>query len=227
MGLSDKKPNQKFVKVVYENGDYKAGAPSFGIMGKIGGKWEVAERGNNLTGFVVGIETDAYQHRNVWQHQVKLKLQSDGENYSLELGYGYYSRNVLNSLAGVGDLSGKEIEFSIYRNKEDYVSIFVKANGEKVDWAVEASKLPKDDDPKWMSSFDYLIEQIKGCLAPADESGASFAPVEAGDPIGATEPAGPTTTPKPVMDLPPENETPPPTSVPEGGIGNELDDLPF
>lgn len=187
MGLSNKSSNTKYVKVVYENGDKDNGAPSFGIQRKVNSKWEIVEQGNNLEGKIIGIEKKSYEYRGKDQHQFSVKVQSSGEDYALELGYGYYSRNVLNSLSGIGDLSGKNVEFSIYRNKDGFVSIYTTCDGEKIDWELEAKSLPGADDPKWLGSFDYFINKIKGCLAPDENVGSgSFETVD--EPVTEAKP---------------------------------------
>ena len=170
MGLSTKNTNIKYVKVIYENNDKDKGKPSFGIQGKVEGIWKVVEQGDNLSGKIIGIEKDSYEFKGKPQRLFKLKVQDNDMNYSLDLGYGYYSRNVLNSLASIGDLTGHLIEFSVYRNKKDYVSIWVTNDGEKTEWDLDAKELPGTDDEKWDESFDYFINKISKNLAPDEIS---------------------------------------------------------
>ena len=164
MGLSNKNSGQKFVKVHYEGGDKDSGTPTWGIQDKVEGKWEVVETGSNLTGKVVSIEKDSYDYRGQKQHKVKIGIKDGEELFMLELGYGYYSRNILNTLAGIGSLSGKEIDLSIYR-KDTFVSVFTTCNGEKTEWMTPAAELPKKDTDGWLDSFEMFINLISGNIS--------------------------------------------------------------
>jgi len=185
MGLSNKSSNKKYVKVVYENQDKENGKPSFAIVARKTSSWDIIEQGNNFSGTIVSIEKDQYEHRGKIQHKFKIGMQSEGENYSLELGYSYYSRNVLNSLAGIDDFTGKEINFSIYRNNDGFTSVFTTCNEEKTEWSMKAADLPKKDTDKWLASFQYFIDIIAGRVAPTEEVSAptpevAFKDTEAG-----------------------------------------------
>lgn len=178
MGLTSSTSNIKYVKVAYEGGDKDAGKPSFGVVGKKNDKWEVIETGTSISGKIIGIEKDQYEYRNKPQYQYKLKIQDGSDIFSLELGYGFFSRSLLNSISGIGDLSGKVITLSIYRSKKDFVTIYttyveetdkgVSGSEQRAEWELKPENLPGTDDDKWLDSFDYFINKIQGCLAPEE-----------------------------------------------------------
>lgn len=174
MGLSTKESNVKYVKVCYESGDRDNGKPLFGVSKKVGDAWTVGDTGSNLTGKIVGVKKNSYDYqkgkKTMTQHTYDLEIQSDGVVYSLGMNCNYYSRSVLNSIANVGDLTGKTIELSIYRNGEGFVSIYVTCDGNKTGWAYDNKDMPKSDDKKWIASFETLISSISNCLAPKESA---------------------------------------------------------
>lgn len=186
MGLSSKSnSNIKYLKVVYENKDKDNGKPAFGVMEKVNDAWVVGQTDTTLSGRLIGIEKSSYEYKSKPQYQFKLKIQDDTDTFSLDLGYSFFSRNILNSISTIGKLETVDLEINIWRNKEGFVTVGVKANGEKTEWKLKQSDLPKSDEPKWLASFDYFIDLITPNLStdrqPAPSGNFAEADESAGD----------------------------------------------
>jgi len=179
MARGKQESNVIFFKVAYENNDKDAGKPFFAEQVKKGDSWVDSGDDTFLEGRVIGIEKGSYEYKKgkktLTQNTFKLKLDGGGETYVIGFNYNYYSRNILNTIAAIDDLGSAVVKMSVYRNKDGFVSIYTTVNGEKTDWAIDAKKLPSNEDDKWEASFDHFIDTISANIpAKVDGLGGSF-----------------------------------------------------
>jgi len=181
MPRGEQTSNKTYFKVAYENNNKDKGNPFFAEQKKIGNEWTGVSHDTFLEGKVIGISKNSYEYKNETQYTFELLINGGDENYALQLNYGYFPRNILNSIASIKDLANTSIRLEIYRNKDGYVNVAVKNTtnkheGERTDWLLEVNKLPKLKDEKWEDSFNYLIDIIKDNLlkstAESPEMGA-------------------------------------------------------
>lgn len=195
MARGTKQSNKTYFKIGYENNDKDNGQPFFGEQKKEGDKWVVIAQDTFLEGYVKELKKSSYEYKNKPQYTFELVLDGGDENYALQLNYGFFTRNILNSLATIEDLGATKIKLEIWRNKDGFVTVGVKnttvnPDGERTEWLLQQDKLPKTDEPKWLGSFDYFIDIIKQRLeltqgVPTDDKIAELA--ESIDAIPSTD----------------------------------------
>jgi hypothetical protein len=164
-----------FVKKV-SIGDENNSQPRWGKQEKVGKEWKTTETYECISGKLVGIETESYEYekgkKTLRQHQVILILKDGDDKYKISVNFSYMSRGMLNNLASITDFKNKNIELTLYKNKTDFDSCFVTCNGEKTNWALDASKLPnKDkDEERYHKSFLYFIDKIKEAIPEQEQT---------------------------------------------------------
>lgn len=168
-----------FFKVAYEDGNRETGKPYFAEQKKEGDSWLDSGDDTFLEGRVIGIEKGSYEYKKgkktLTQNTFKIKIDGGEEVYVIGFNYNYYSRNILNTIAAIQDLGSAVIKMSVYRNKDGFVSVYTTVDGEKTDWAIDAKKLPANDDAKWEASFDHFIDTISSNIPKqVDGLGGSF-----------------------------------------------------
>jgi hypothetical protein len=162
--------NKTFFKISYEKNaqgaiDKDSGKPFFAEQRKEGDNWISVSEDTFLEGHIIGIKKDSYDYKNKPQYTFELVINGGEENYVLQMNYGYFTRNILNSLATIEDFQATKLRLEIWRNKEGFVTVGVKNSthdpkGERTEWLLKQNTLPKSDDPKWLASFDYFINMI-------------------------------------------------------------------
>lgn len=153
--------NKTYFKVAYENNNKDKGQPFFAEQKKVGDEWKGISEDTFLEGKIVGISNSSYEYKGEKQHVFELIINGGEENYALQLNYGYFTRSILNSIAPITDLANTELRLEIYRNKEGYTTVAVKANGDRTDWLIPNKQLPASGEEKWNASFEHFIGIIK------------------------------------------------------------------
>lgn len=185
MARGSKQSNKTYFKVSYEknaNGvvDKDNGRPLFAEQKKEGDNWINASEDTFLEGYIIGISKSSYEYKNKPQYTFEILINGGEENYALQLNYGFFTRNILNSIATIEDLAATKLRLEIWRNKNGFVTVGVKnsthnPDGDRTEWLLKQDALPKTDDPKWLPSFDYFIDIIEKRLemstgVPTDDS---------------------------------------------------------
>lgn len=166
--------SKTYFKINYENKDKDGGKPFFSEQKKVGENWEGISKDTFLEGFITGVSQDSYEYRGKPQNTFELTINGGDETYNLQLNFGYFTRSILNSLAGVSDLGKSKIRLEIYRNQQGFVNVAVKdtttdPKGVRTDWAIPNMDLPKKETEKWLPSFTHFIGVIKGKIPENSE----------------------------------------------------------
>jgi hypothetical protein len=168
MARGTQESNKVFFKIDYENKDRDNGKPFFAEQKKVNGEWTSTGNDTYLQGILKSIKSSSYEYtkgkKKMTQHTFTVEINGGDEVYSLDLNYSYYSRSLLNSLSSVKDFSVADVKISVYRNKEDFVNLYTEVDGERTEWTIPPSKLPKKEDDKWLGSFDYFINMINDAI---------------------------------------------------------------
>lgn len=162
---TDESTSKTYFKITYENNDKDNGRPYFAEQKKVNGDWKGVSDDKFLEGHVIGIKKDQYEYRGKPQYTFEIIIDGGDETYALQLNYGYFTRNILNSIAAIDDLGKTKLKLDIYRNKDGFVTVAVKnttnnPEGEKTEWLLDHTKLPKNGTEKWLDSFTYFIDAI-------------------------------------------------------------------
>ncbi len=167
-GKSDN--NKIYFKLQYENNDKDNGRPFFAEQKKVDGVWKGVTQDEYIEGKVLSVASSSYEYKKKTQYTYCLVMEDGEEVYSIEFGYGYFSRSILNSIASIKDLGDAVIRLEVYRNRDGFVNVAVKRDGDRTDWALEAKSLPKSEDEKWNGSFDYFIGLITNNIPEKKET---------------------------------------------------------
>lgn len=165
MARGEQASNKTYFKIGYENNDKDNGKPFFGEQKKINDKWESVTKDTFLEGHLMAIKKSSYDYRGKPQYTFEMLINGGDENYALQMNYGFFTRSILNSLATIENFGATKIKMEIYRNKDGFISVAVKnttndPDGERTDWLMPHTDLPKTDDPRWLNSFAYFIDLI-------------------------------------------------------------------
>lgn len=123
--------------------------PVFVIKGKgEDGKWEDKETHNSFSGYLMDIETKDFEFQgNPGTTLITKWKDNSGATFQIEQNFKIgISRSLINSLAGIDNFG--EIAMSLYTNKKGYASIWVKNDGQDVNWHTKVEDLPKPEPLK-------------------------------------------------------------------------------
>lgn len=109
-----------------------------------------------LKGNLDNIKVEKFQYDGQEQTKFKLVMSSEDDLYFLTLGNNKISRTIFNCLASA-ELIG-EISMGLYNNDKGYPAIWVKNDGEKLDWKYSLDELNKKVDVQEMKNGKKIYD---------------------------------------------------------------------
>ena len=132
MSRGSQRPKQKVIyyKTVQKENGKTLDKPKFTPTGKQG---ESEPEETNLSGQVVDFKFTEYEHTDgntYYGAQIKLYSSAEKEFYQIRLGWGSLLRDLINHMCQMSQPYDRDMEISVYTNKDGYHSLSVRVNSE-------------------------------------------------------------------------------------------------
>jgi len=149
------------------------------------GLYEVVNTAKDITGDILDFSFGSYEYRGDEIDTMELTLNINREapvklSMNVDNGIG---RSIINTLASISELPGKEVSISVYTNSKGYASVYIEVDGKKAGWKFGVDEVKKiaGKPSRWVAMGEkFIVKQFEDFTFDneLESEGAPFPTVE-------------------------------------------------